>query len=46
MYPSAHTVHEESKDDNDDCFQLMFGPQCFNLWQGLKNLYVCTSSII
>lgn len=35
------SFHHEKKDDNDDCFILMFGTKCTTQWPNLKNLYIC-----
>ena len=40
------SFHHEKKDDNDDCFVLMFGTKCTTQWPNLKNLYVCKFLVI
>jgi len=46
MYIFLDVVHEENKDDNDDCYTLLFGMKCTNQWQALKTLYICTLEAI
>jgi hypothetical protein len=35
------SFHHEGKEQNDDCFVLMFGTKCTTQWSCLKNLYIC-----
>ena len=44
MYLTPESVHEEGKEDNDECFTVLFTGKSLIQWSGLKTLYICNTS--